>query len=270
MSERLNTQRGGSGEPLVLIHGIGSALTIWDRMLPALEAKHDVIGVDLPGFGQSPMPTDDCSPVALAAAVARELDALGIEQPHICGNSLGGWIALELAAMGRAADVVAISPAGMWSEREKWWVDSSLKSSRATTRLIAPIAPTLMRSRLGRAGLLQFFSRPWRVPAEAMATTVRTMAGARNFEATAREMLSNQPTALDTIECPVLIAWGTRDYLLIPRQGPRFVREIPAAELLPLPGLGHAPMLDAPQETTAAVLDFIARASDKKVSAAAS
>lgn len=261
VAERLNTRRGGSGEPLVLIHGIGSALTVWNRMLPALEARHEVIGVDLPGFGESPMPDAGCSPAALAEAVAGELDAQGIERPLIVGNSLGGWVALELAARGRAAGVLAISPAGLWSEREKWWVDSSLKSTRRATKAVAPIASTVMRSRAGRASLIQFASRPWRCPPEVLATAVTTSAGARNFEATLEQMLANQPTDLGSIACPVLIAWGTRDYLLFPRQGRRFERLISGAELRPLEGLGHAPMFDAPDECVELVLEFTRQAS---------
>lgn len=256
---------------MVLIHGIGSALTIWDQMLPALEPHYDVLGVDLPGFGESPSPpAGQESPAELAAAVARELDAQGIERAQIVGNSLGGWVALELAMLGRAKDVVAISPAGMWTRREARWVDSSLSSNRRAAKAIAPIAPTLMRSAAGRLGFIQVVSRPWRVPPEEMATGAITMARATNFEATKRTMFSVQPTALDRIDCPVLIVWGTRDYLLFPRQGPRFERHIPGAELRPLPGLGHAPMLDAPDEIAELVLEFTSRAGSDAAKSAAS
>ena len=259
VAERLNTRRSGSGEPLVLIHGIGSSLKIWDQMLPALEANHDVIGVDLPGFGESPMPEQGCSPAALAKALADELDAQGVERPHVVGNSLGGWVALELAALGRAADVLAFSPAGMWSEREKRFVDWSLKLNRANAKAIAPLAAPLMSTAAGRCGFIQVVSRPWRVPAEDMAGAVKAMAGARNFGATLRAMLAHQPSALESIDCPVLIAWGTRDYLLFPRQGRRFERFMPGADLRPLEGLGHAPMLDAPDGCAALVLEWTAR-----------
>src|SRR4051794_37523494 len=111
---RLSHHRAGSGEPLVLIHGVGSQWQVWQPVIPALERERDVIALDLPGFGDSPSLPIGVVPnaAALADAVAGFLDSLGIERPVIGGNSLGGWIALELAARGRARAVVGVSPAG--------------------------------------------------------------------------------------------------------------------------------------------------------------
>src|SRR4051794_1964269 len=91
--------RRGSGAPLVLLHGIGMSRAVWEPVLPALAERFDVVTVDLPGFGGSaPLPPDvEPHPAALASAVAEFLDDLGIERPHVAGNSLGGWVGLELA-----------------------------------------------------------------------------------------------------------------------------------------------------------------------------
>src|SRR3954449_1384611 len=106
--------RAAAGEPVVLIHGVGSQWQVWQPLLPALEREREVIALDLPGFGGSPSLPIGVVPnaAALTDAVAGFMDELGVERPVIGGNSLGGWIALELAARGRARAVVAVSPAG--------------------------------------------------------------------------------------------------------------------------------------------------------------
>ncbi len=112
-SHGLDHHRGGSGEPLVLIHGIGHTWRGWKPMLPELERRFDVLAVDLPGsrpLGSRCRRSVDSTPEALADAVEREMLGAGFDTAHIAGNSLGGWIALELARRGRARTVTAISP----------------------------------------------------------------------------------------------------------------------------------------------------------------
>src|ERR1051326_2073791 len=99
----LAVTRSGTGAPLVLLHGLGSSRRAWDPVLPALTTRFDVIAVDLPGFGDSAPLNEraigersEVSPAALAQSVADLLDDLGISLPHLAGNSLGGWVALEL------------------------------------------------------------------------------------------------------------------------------------------------------------------------------
>jgi pimeloyl-ACP methyl ester carboxylesterase len=107
----LTQYRGGGGRPLVLLHGLGLSWRSWRPVLPALEARHDVTALDLPGFGAS-APLDRGvrpTPRALADAVAGELDRLGLDAPIVVGNSLGGWIALELARAG--------APSASWPSR---------------------------------------------------------------------------------------------------------------------------------------------------------
>src|SRR5712691_7644762 len=110
--------RGGAGEPLVLIHGIGSTWRVWKPVLPALEAEHEVLALSLPGYGESPPLEEEATVPALVDAVERELDAAGWDTAHVAGNSLGGWITAELASRGRARSAVAIDPAGLWTRKE--------------------------------------------------------------------------------------------------------------------------------------------------------
>ncbi|MFC7762239.1 alpha/beta fold hydrolase [Catellatospora bangladeshensis] len=112
MSIEVAYERRGSGEPLLLIHGIGHHWRAWEPVLDRLAEAHDVIAIDLPGFGRSPVP-DGGMPGDMAASVAQLaqwLAAQGLHRPHVAGNSLGGAIALELAAAGHVASATAISP----------------------------------------------------------------------------------------------------------------------------------------------------------------
>jgi pimeloyl-ACP methyl ester carboxylesterase len=97
----------------VLLHALGSSRHVWEPVIAALSDHFDVIAVDLPGFGGSPpLPgTVTPTPAALAAAIADALDTTGVRRPHVVGNSLGGWIALELAALRPLASLTLLSPA---------------------------------------------------------------------------------------------------------------------------------------------------------------
>ncbi len=144
----------GAGETLVLLHGIGSYRGAWDPVVPALAAQFDVLAVDLPGFGESPpLPAgQEPTPAALAAAVAGLLDELGIDRPHVAGNSLGGWVALELAAQRPLASVALLSPAGLWPDRTPRYARLSLRAVRGLTHRLERPLNALMRFRRGPVG----------------------------------------------------------------------------------------------------------------------
>jgi pimeloyl-ACP methyl ester carboxylesterase len=245
----LDHHRGGSGAPLVLIHGIGHTWRGWKPMLPLLERDFDVLAVDLPGFGRSPSLPEGTEPTpqALADAVERAMEDACFEQAVLCGNSLGGWIALELARRGRAISVVAISPAGLQHRREKGWGSGVLLCMRWAARNAA--APEwLLRSRLGCALYAgPAIARPWRVDPDDFPEVLRLFADAPGFHATLPHTFDGQPKDLNEIDVPVRILWGTRDLVLLPRQGRRFERLLPNAELRYLKGLGHTPMSDDPE-----------------------
>src|ERR1044071_5169695 len=108
--------RRGSGEPLVLIHGIGHRRQIWDPIVDDLATRYEVITLDLAGFGQSPPlpPGRKYSMPNATEHLAQQFEKWGIEKPHVAGNSLGGAIALELGARGLVSSVTALSPAGFF------------------------------------------------------------------------------------------------------------------------------------------------------------
>ena len=116
----LKTKEYGSDNPdlpLILIHGMGSAATAWQLVVPELSKTHRVITVDLPGHGETELPAAlDMSPKSLAEYVIETMDSLKIDKAHLVGNSLGGWTALELAAMKpeRVSSILCLAPAGLW------------------------------------------------------------------------------------------------------------------------------------------------------------
>jgi pimeloyl-ACP methyl ester carboxylesterase len=258
----LDLHRGGSGPPLVLIHGIGHTWRAWRPMLPLLEEHFDVLAVDMPGFGRSaPFPAGvDSTPEALADAVEDEMARAGFDRAHIAGNSLGGWVALELARRGRAETVTAISPAGLQLGRERAWGVAILRGMRWVAQN-APPPRFLFDSAAGRvcaAG--PTYARAWKKDPDCLAEESELLANCDGFEATLTHTFHAQPRGLTTLDVPVLLLWGTLDVVLIPRQGRRFERLIPGAELRWLRGAGHTPMSDAPEELSEAITEFAMRA----------
>ena len=258
----LDLHRAGSGAPLVLIHGIGLTWRSWTPVLPLLEERFDVLAVDMPGFGYSePFPPGvDSTPEALADAVEDEMGRAGFDRAHIAGNSLGGWVALELARRGRAETVTAISPAGLQHGRERDWGAAILRAIRWVSQNTPP-PKVLLENPVGRVLVAGPASaRPWKKDPELLAEEARVYASNPGFDATLPHTMYAQPRGLSTLDVPVLLLWGTLDVILLPRQGRRFERLIPGAELRYIRGAGHVPMSDVPEELAEAISEFAKRA----------
>ena len=162
-------ERHGSGPPLVLLHGVGHRRQAWGAVLDRLTPHRDVILPDLPGHGESP-PLEQGLPIvdALLGPVRALLDDLGVEHPHMAGNSLGGRLALESAVAGWAASATGLSPAGFWrSEREVKMAKATFKVMEAAGGRLQRFGPALSRHTAGRAltyGVI--VNRPSRMSAE--------------------------------------------------------------------------------------------------------
>ena len=227
-------------------------------MLPLLEERFDVLAVDLPGFGHSdPFPPGvDSTPEALADAVEDEMARAGFDRAHIAGNSLGGWIAFELARRGRAETVTALSPAGLQHAREKDWGAGILRGMRWAARN-APAPEPLFRNPVTRCLVAgPSTARPWKLDPDELIEEMELFCNCSGFDATLPHTFEAQPRGLTTLDVPVLILWGTLDVILLPRQGRRFERLIPGAELRYIGGIGHVPMADAPEELAEAIAEF--------------
>ncbi|WP_328316216.1 alpha/beta fold hydrolase [Streptomyces sp. NBC_00388] len=251
-------ERTGSGEPLLLLHGIGHHRQAWDPVVHILAAEREVIAVDLPGFGASPaLPDGVAYDLASVVPVLGSLcGALGVERPHVAGNSLGGLLALELGSRGLARSVTALSPAGFWTQAERRYAFSALAAMRQGARLLPlPAVERLSRTAAGRAALTgTIYARPGRRSPEAVVAETLALRGATGFDATlaaGREVLFTSEVS----DVPVTVAWGTKDRLLLRRQGIRAKRVMPGARLVRLPGCGHVPMNDDPALVARVILD---------------
>ena len=248
--------RGGSGEPLVLLHGLGSSRQAWNPVIPSLAGQFDVIAVDLPGFGDSaPLAADaEPHPAAIAAVVAMTLSSLGIEAPHVAGNSLGGWVALELAAVMPVSSITLLSPAGLWRARTPVYCRMTLRVQRALARFGGPLLRPLARSGWARWVLFrQVVGRPALMSAAEARQAITDLGSAPGFRATLRATLARAYVPQEPIEVPVSVSFGTRDLVLLPRQS-RHLDQLPAhTRVLPLPRTGHVPMTDDPVAVAALI-----------------
>lgn len=257
-------ERTGSGAPLVLLHVLGGSKRVWDPVLPTLSAHHDVIAFDLPGFGESPpLPAGRVPSVpAISDALEAELDALGIDAPHLAGSSMGGWIALELAARGRARSVVALSAYGGYTGMEARYARLVTTAYRNAAILARPLADRLLQPVAARAVATWFMhGRGWRLPPDVAADVVRDWADGPAFEAARDWLFSHTATGLERITCPTVIAWGTRDRLLSARQGRRLAAMVPGARFVRLPRGGHVPIDDEPDAVARVILETARSAS---------
>src|SRR6201997_1298693 len=160
--------RGGTGQPLLLLHGIGAIWRAWSPVLSYLEAYHDVIVPTLHGHAGGPALGSEVAPSveALVDGIETELDRMGFERVHIAGNSLGGWIGIELARRGRAQSLVLISPAGSGrsGRRTKWTPVGVRSSPRGLARYSARADTIANRPLLRWAMLAGQVAHPHLVP----------------------------------------------------------------------------------------------------------
>lgn len=253
-------ERRGSGEPVVLLHGIGHHWQAWEPVLGILAASREVIALDLPGFGVSPRLPDGVSHELgnVTGLLAETLTALGLDRPHLVGNSLGGLLALELAQRGRARSVTALSPAGFWAEAERRYAFGVLRTMYALSKAMPDaLVRTLARSAAGRAALTgTIYARPGGRSPEAIVAETRAMRGAPGFAPTLAQGRGGDVLfGGEMPDIPVTIGWGAKDRLLLRRQGVRAKKAIPQARLARLAGCGHVPMNDDPATVARLVMD---------------
>ncbi len=250
--------RVGRGEPLLLLHGIGHHRQAWDPVLDILATERDVIAVDLPGFGASPALPEGLphNLPTVTATLSALCEALDVDRPHVAGNSLGGLLALELGREKLVRSVTALSPAGFWSQNERRYAFTLLLTMRRIAeRMPEPMVHRLARSTAGRTALTStIYARPGRRSPEAVIAETAALVNAPAFTETLRAGDAVQFTD-DVPGIPVTVAWGTRDRVLLRRQGIRAKQIIPRARLVRLPGCGHVPMNDDPALVARVILD---------------
>jgi len=264
VSVSINYHREGDGPPLVLLHGIGLRWQIWRPVIGLLARDFDVIACDSPGFGRSPALSQGIAPTIPAYADAFEwfFTELGVERPHVAGNSMGGAIALELARSRSISSACAFSPAGFWNAAELRFCQLSLALLARAPAALRPAVIGLARTRAGRVALFsQTFGRPAQIPGEDAAEILRgawaapallgALAAFSDYRFGSPEQLRSTP---------VTIAWGVRDRLLPYRlQAPRARTMMPWATHVTL-GAGHVPIFDDPAAVAEVIRGSAARA----------
>jgi pimeloyl-ACP methyl ester carboxylesterase len=250
--------RAGTGSPLVLIHGLGHRRQGWDAVLPLLTPHREVITLDLPGHGDSPpLRADGKNAVSVMAdEVADLLGSLGLDRPHIGGNSLGGALALVLASRGLAASATALSPAGFPNHGYQMvYTRAFFEFALLSGKVLRPVVPALSRSAAGRAALFGLVvARPARLTASQV---VADMAGLAKASPAVHAVFTSFEPFADGIadDIPVTIAWGAKDRVLSPANARMARSRLPSARFVSLDGCGHVPMTDDPDLVAKILLD---------------
>jgi pimeloyl-ACP methyl ester carboxylesterase len=250
MTMSINHHREGSGPPLVLLHGIGHNWQAWRPVIGLLAREFEVIACDSPGFGHSSQLPSSIRPTITAYVDAFEwfFVELGLERPHVAGNSMGGAIALELARRKAVRSATALSPAGFWTPLERRFAQASLRPIPSMPRALRPAFAALARRPGARRVLFaQLFAYPDRVPADDAVFSLEAAWAAPAFLGALDafdEYTFVEPEELRSV--PVTVAWGRHDRLLIYRtQAPRARAMLPWASHVTL-GAGHVPFYDDP------------------------
>lgn len=266
---RISYVTGGRGEPVLLIHGIGSDASIWRHTLRALAPHFTVYAPDLLGCGLSDKPAIDYTVEALARSLAGFLDALGIERAHVVGHSLGGGVALVLHMLypARVDRLALVSSGGLG--RELHWL-LRINALPGVERVLRVLADPRSRMPSVSLALQRRHVAALRDAYDAEMPTVlhrlRDPRARRAFVRMARSVADLQGqtvTALPhlaTIEGPVLVVWGARDGILPVAHGYRAVELLRRGHLYVLPASAHRPQVDEPDRFNDAMLDFLTAA----------
>jgi len=264
---------GGSGSPLLLLHGIGGSWHIWKPVLKGLEARHRVFALTLPGHCEGPdcAIEGDATVGGLADQIIQMMAARGVSSAHVVGNSLGGWLSIELARRGFARSVTALSPAGGWSHI------SSFEQIRKRFRLffaLMPIILFLASPFLRFAGVRKFLGAETmehgdRMPADELRYSLRAMVKTRAFLGLLRTMGRDGPIgAISPARIPIRIAWSEHDRVIpFEKFGVHIMNSIAGAEKTIVTGAGHVPMYDEPEQVVAQILEVTTRTEREEAAA---
>jgi pimeloyl-ACP methyl ester carboxylesterase len=258
---------GDVSQPLVFVHGLSGCWANWLEQLPVFAGAHRVVTLDLPGFGHSPMPSQEISISGYARLLDSLLGQLGIDAAAVVGNSMGGFIASELAIAfpQRVERLVLVSAAGISTTGHPGTARALPSLRRLETVLAASGAwvasksdTVARRARLREALMALVVRHPDRLPAALAAEQLRG-AGKPGFIQALQSILDYDiRQRLPEIACPTLVVWGDRDRLVPLRDADVFVELIPDAHKVVFEDTGHMSMLERPAAFNALLEEFLA------------
>jgi pimeloyl-ACP methyl ester carboxylesterase len=246
----------------VCLHGFTDTWRTWELVLPALERQHDVLALTLAGHAGGPALARDAPEDALADAVEQAMEEAGFATAHLIGNSLGGYVALQLAARGRARSVVALAPAGGWAlgDDAQRVTQEHFLTMQDALEAVLPHVDAIVSTPAGRRRATEHFvTDSEHIPPELLAHLMRGAAACPAVVGLVEHARTyGWNIDAERIECPVRVVWGTEDRLLEwPSSAVRYREEwLPQADWVVLDGVGHCPQLDVPLETAQLILGF--------------
>ena len=253
----MNEIQRGTGRKLLLIHGLGGSWRSWSTILDALSRNRTVIAVDLPGHGETPTEHDSGTFDGLVGSVQRYIVDNGLTGVDVVGSSMGARIVLELARRGVVGNVVALDPGGFWRGWERGFFRTTIGLSARLLRVLRSRLPAISRSAAARTALLaQLSAKPAALSPELVCTELTSITDTPTFDALVADLAGGPeqkgPAADPTRR--LLIGWGRRDHLCLPRQAARASAAFPSATLHWFEHSGHFPMWDMPREATSIIL----------------
>ncbi len=257
-----------AAQPLVFVHGLSGCWANWLEQLAVLAEERRVIAMDLPGFGYSPMPAAQISISGYARLLDSLLGELAIDAGALVGNSMGGFIAAELAIAcpQRVERLVLVSAAGISTSGHPGTTRALPALRRAQTALAASGAwvaskseTVARRARLRQALLSLVVRHPSRLPAALAAEQLRG-AGKPGFMQALQAVLDyDVRERLPEIACPTLIVWGDRDRLISVRDADVFGELIEDSRVVIFEDTGHVAMLERPAAFNGLLREFLAQ-----------
>lgn len=252
--------RGGSGDPLLLIHGLTTSSFIWDNLLPFLSVRHDVIAIDLLGTGDSDRPVpSDCSLAAHADRLVLFIDKLGLDRVHVVGHDIGGGVAQIFSVHNpdRVATLGLVNSVGF-----DYWPVQPIVALR--TPILRQLAMASLDLGMLRLVIRRAVYHRERITPEIFDRVRNEVAAPKSRRAflNSTRCLNNSDLTVITDELkelpmPVLIVRGERDLYLSPEISDRLHREIPSSRLVQVPGGGHYIQLDEPRLLAMTILEHI-------------
>jgi pimeloyl-ACP methyl ester carboxylesterase len=259
-------RRSGSGETVLLIHGLAGSSRTWRSVLPELALTHDVIAPDLLGHGESAKPTGDYSLGAFASGLRDFLAALDVPRATIVGHSFGGGVAMQLAYQHpELCDRLVLVSSGGLGREVSWLL--RLLTLPGAEQLMPLIFPRFVADRGEALGKLLFRFGLQSPHLAEMWRAYSSLAGAENRKAFVRTMRGviepggQVVSALDRLylaaHVPTLIVWGSRDDIIPVRHAMVAHEAIPNSRVAILDDVGHFPHVEAPDRFLDVLTEFL-------------